>query len=328
MAYLDKVSKKRGPTKQAPTRTLSGPGEALFFGSVVSMPAQLSVLCLLPSALAMLWLVLRARWFWNHNPELQFGWVVLVLWGYLLWEAWGQRPAPRFRWTWKGVLLTSFGLGMLFFAQLYQAAFGMTTEGMGALGVGAMSFIAGNFFYVFGWDGSRRFAFVFAFFCLALPVPETIYYPLVNGLQSKVAALNVELLNLLGVPAERLGNAIRLPGCVVGIDEACSGIRSLQSTIMATLFIGHLTLGKKSLQAALFGLGLALAMGGNLLRSLFLSYAAHARGPKAIETFHDAAGWSILAFTAAGVAAAAWWLGRWEKALPHPPPEVPTPAPS
>jgi exosortase len=221
-----------------------------------------------------------------------------------------------------------FGLGLLFFAQLYQAAFGVTTEGMSALGVGAMSFMAGNFKYVFGSDGLRRFAFVFAFFCLALPVPETIYYPFVNGLQSKVAALNVELLNLLGIPAERLGNAIRLPACVVGIDEACSGIRSLQSTVMATLFIGHLTLRTRSLQAALFGLGLLLAMGGNLLRSLFLGYAAHAKGPKAIESYHDAAGWSILAFTAAGVAAAAWWLARREKALHPPPTKAQTSGPS
>jgi len=296
----------------------------VLFGPVVSMPAQLPVLALLPSALAMLWLVLRARWFWNHNPELQFGWIVLVLWAYLLCEAWSHRPAPRFQWTWRGAMLTLFGLGMLFFAQLYRTAFGVTTEGMSALGVGAMSFIAGNFKYVFGWDGLRRFAFVFAFFCVALPVPETIYYPFVNGLQSKVAALNVELLNLLGVPAERLGNAIRLPACVVGIDEACSGIRSLQSTVMATLFIGYLTLRKRSLQAALFGLGLLLAMGGNLLRSLFLSYTAHAKGPKAIESYHDAAGWSILAFTAAGVAAAAWWLGRWEKALNDPPSKAQT----
>ncbi len=251
-----------------------------------------------------------------------------MLWAYLLFEAWSHRPATRFQWSWRPALLTLFGLGMLFFSQLYQAAFGVTTEGMSALGVGAMSFIAGNFMYVFGWDGSRRFTFVFAFFCLALPVPETIYYPFVSGLQSKVAALNVELLNLTGVPAEQLGNAIRLPACVVGIDEACSGIRSLQSTVMATLFLGHLMLRKPGLQAALFGLGLLLALGGNLLRSFFLSYTAHAKGPKAIESYHDAAGWSILVFTAVGVAAAAWWLSRWEKVLAPPPSDAPTSGPS
>jgi exosortase/archaeosortase family protein len=87
-------------------------------------------------------------------------------------------------------------------------------------------------------------------------------------------------------------------------------------------------LRKRSLQVALFGLGLLLAMSGNLLRSLFLSYTAHAKGPKSIEAYHDAAGWSILVFTAVGVAAAAWWLSRWEKGLDHPPSESPTSEPS
>jgi len=44
----------------------------------------------------MLWLVLRARWFWNHNPELQFGWVVLVLWAYLLSVAWSSARRRSF----------------------------------------------------------------------------------------------------------------------------------------------------------------------------------------------------------------------------------------
>jgi exosortase len=293
------------------------------------MPRWLPSVCLLPSALAMLWLVFRARWFWTHNPELQFGWIVLPLWAYLFGEAWSSRPRPRFQWTGRAVAMVCLALAALFFAQLHRAAFGVTTNGMSALGAGIMLFIAGNVAYVFGWNGVRHFAFVFAFFLLfALPLPEAIYHPIVSGLQGKVAEANVALLNLTGIPAERLGNAIRLPACVVGIDEACSGIRSLQSTVMATLFLGHLTLRKRSLQAALFGLGLLLAMGGNLLRSLFLSYTAHAKGLKAIESYHDAAGWSILAFTAVGVAAAAWWLGHWEKELNHPPSETQTGGPT
>src|SRR5262249_53683860 len=231
----------------------------------------------------------------------------------LFYEAWERRPVLRLTWRGTGVALTLTGLGGLFYAQLYQAAYGLTTEGMSALGVSAMLFIAGNLHYVFGRTGVARFAFVFGFLFLALPIPDTIYFPLVSGLQSAVAAATVALLNLAGIPAEQIGSAIQLPACVVGIDEACSGIRSLQSTVLATLFIGYLTLRKRSLQATLFGLGVLLAMGGNLLRCFCLSYIAHARGLAAIDSFHDAAGWSILAFTAGGVAAAAWWLGRWEK---------------
>jgi exosortase len=274
-----------------------------------------SVIGLLPSALAMTWLVWRARGFWTRNPEMHFGWIVLVLCGYLFWETWPKRPPFRGRWRLGGLTLAGSGFMLLFGAQIYGAAYGATTEGLAALGLGVMLFIAGNFHYAFGSEGVRRFAFPVAFFLIALPVPDTIYYPLVGSLQAKVASINVDLLSLAGIPAERAGNAIRLSSCVVGIDEACSGIRSLQSAVMATLFIGYLTVKRRGLQAVLLGLGVLWAFAGNLVRSFFLSYVANANGAGAIAQYHDAAGWSILAFTAVGVALCAWLLSRVEKAL-------------
>ena len=285
----------------------------------------LPVFGLLPSALALCWLVSRARWFWVHNPELRFGWVVLLLSGNLLWEAWEKRPLPRWRWDWSGVALAVFGLAALFFAQLYQAAFGVTTEGMSLLGAAVTVFIAGNVQYVFGRLGLRCFAFAIGFLFLALPVPETVYYPLVSGLQSKVAAVDVALLNLAGIPAQQIGNTIHLPACVVGIDEACSGIRSLQSAIMATLFIGYLTLNRKSFQAALLFLGVLAAIAGNLRRSLLLSYTANAKGEAAVQSWHDTAGWSILAFTGVAVMLFAWLLHKLEKSLARQPADAGSP---
>ncbi len=43
------------------------------------------------------------------------------------------------------------------------------------------------------------------------------------------------------------------------------------------------------------------------------SLTAHWRGAEALQSVHDTAGWSVLAFTAAGVAALAWWVERSEK---------------
>jgi exosortase len=104
-----------------------------------------------------------------------------------------------------------------------------------------------------------------------------------------------------------------LPNGSVGVDEACSGIRSLQSTVMATLFIGYLTLKSRGLQLALLLSGIVLAICGNLIRSLYLSLSANAKGVQAIEKVHDTAGWSILLFTALGVVLLSWLLARWER---------------
>jgi exosortase len=181
------------------------------------------------------------------------------------------------------------------------------------LALGVVLLVAANLGYVFGGRGVRHFGFPFIFLLIALPMPSVLHNLVVGGLQSKITVLNVELLNVIGIPAQQVGSLIRLPGCVVGVDEACSGIRSLQSTVMATLFIGHLTLGRLGLRVVLLGLGIALAVVGNLGRSFFLSYTANAKGPAALESVHDTAGWSILLFTAAGVASLAWLLSRLEK---------------
>lgn len=278
------------------------------------MSSSLPLLALLPSGLALAWLVSKAQWFWSHRPDLQFGWVVLLLCGYLIWEAWEKRPTVCFRWRFGTLVGVLCAVSLLFLVQIYQAAFGMNPATLLGLAFGTMLFVAANLHYVFGWPGIRHFAFALSFFLISLPMPSVLHNLIVGGLQSKVAAINVEVLNLVGVPARRVGSLIQLPTCTLGVDEACSGIRSLQSTVMATLFIGYLTLkGTGSKLLLLLG-GILLAIVGNVARSLFLSFTANNKGLQAIESFHDAAGWSILIFTCVGVIGLAWLFGRMERA--------------
>jgi len=205
------------------------------------------------------------------------------------------------------------GLGILFVMQLYQAAFGLMPAVMMGLTVGAYAVAAANIHYVYGWAGLRFYAFPLFFFLIALPLPSFIYAPLVNGLQQKTATANGETLNLIGIPAHRSGSLIELPNGTVGVNEACSGIRSLQSTVMATLFIGYLTLKRRFLQITLLLCGAFFAITGNLVRSLYLSLTANAKGLGAVEKVHDTAGWTILLFTAGSVALTAWLLSLLEK---------------
>jgi exosortase len=277
----------------------------------------LALLLLTPSWLVMAWLASKAQWFWNHRPDLQFGWVVLCLSAYLIWESWEAKPPIKPRGTFSIALLSGLGLAMLFLVQLYHAAFGMMAAQVCGLALGAMLLISANLLYVFGPIGWRHFIFGFAFLLIALPMPSAVYQPIVSGLQAKVARINVEILNLLGIPAQRIGSLIQLQNCTVGVDEACSGIRSLQSTLMATLFIGYLSLKSRLLQFILLVGGVLLAIGGNIIRSLFLSYTASAKGIDATKTFHDTAGWSILAFTAAGVIFLSWLLQKLAKGVPQ-----------
>ena len=272
-----------------------------------------TLVALMPTFLAFSWLVSKAQWYWNHRPDMQFGWIVLMLCGFVIWDQWAKRPAPTWRLHPLFVLGGLSGLGILFVMQLYQAAFGLMPAVMMGLTVGAYAVAAANIHYVYGWAGLRFYAFPLFFFLIALPLPSFIYAPLVNGLQQKIATANVEILNLIGIPAHRSGSLIELPNGTVGINEACSGIRSLQSTIMATLFIGYLTLKRRFLQITLLLSGVFFAIAGNLVRSLYLSLTANARGLAAVEKVHDSAGWTILLFTALSVALTAWLFSLLEK---------------
>jgi exosortase len=176
-----------------------------------------------------------------------------------------------------------------------------------------MLMVAANLSFLFGQKGARHFAFAFAFFFLALPIPSAVQGQLVASLQSLVVTLDVEVLKLMGIPARQMGSLIQLANGSVGINEACSGIRSLQAATMMSLFVAWLKLTHRGLQITLVALGILWAVFGNFLRSLFLSCVANAKGTEAVNSYHDAAGWYIMAFTFAGVALSAWLLRKLER---------------
>jgi exosortase len=181
-----------------------------------------------------------------------------------------------------------------------------------ALSIGCALFVAAMVRGLHGQRTLRHFVFPLLFFFIAVPIPKSLWNPIVLGLQTFVAILNVEALGLLGIPAERHAHVIQLPNGKVGVDEACSGVRSLQSSIMAALFIGDLTLRRTGWKVFFALGGIALAVAGNFARSLYLSTTAYRHGTEALKAIHDAAGWSVLAFTACGLVLLAMLVGRLE----------------
>ena len=306
-------------TRPSPDRIESStpPGELRLGGGTV-------LLLLAPAFLAVGWLVSGVRWIWSNRPEMQFGWIVLVLSAYVFWEKWPARPAARPRLTPFALVGALVGLATAFVVQAYQAALGTGAASICTQALATVLIAFATLHFVFGTDGIRQFGFPFLFLLVAMPPPSAVQSSVTHALQDLIATLNVEGLNLIGIPARRLGSLIQLPGGTVGVNEACSGIRSLQSSIMATLFIGYLTLQSNLLRTLLLGAGLFIAVGGNFIRSFYLSWTAHTHGVASVSQVHDAAGWSILLVTAAGVAAVAWWFARLEKAVETEPPSRPS----
>src|SRR5262249_48488999 len=97
------------------------------------------------------------------------------------------------------------------------------------------------FIYLIGGGGwVRQLAFPFFFFLVAVPWPMQFEQHVIQGLMRAVTAINVSVLNSIGVPALQHGNVIEVASGMIGIEEACSGVRSLQATLMISLFLGEL----------------------------------------------------------------------------------------
>jgi exosortase len=161
-----------------------------------------------------------------------------------------------------------------------------------------------------GWTWVRHFAFPVAFILVAIAWPYRIEKGLTQDLMQVVASLTVELLGWLNIPAMQQGNLIALSTGTVGIDEACSGIRSFQSSLMAGLLMGELYRLRLWTRVGLVGCGIGLAFGFNVVRTLLLTWQADKHGLSAIDKWHDPAGMSITVACFLGLWAVATLIER------------------
>ncbi len=132
---------------------------------------------------------------------------------------------------------------------------------------------------------------------LSAPLPSGTYARLTLGLQQNVTAGVLNALQILGVPAHQQGNIILLTHTSVGIEEACSGIRSLLSCIYAGFFFAGWQVRGTAGRIFLILAAPALAIGMNFVRSLALTLMAN-RGMDITGFWHDATGLAILGVTA------------------------------
>ena len=269
----------------------------------------------LPLAVFVGWWIYSLQFQWRAQEEYRFGYLVVVLVAFLVWDRWASRPQGDIPVaTWRAWGWSLLGFPLVLVAELYRYALARSPASATALSLGTLCFIRAAILQQWGPQTLRHFRFPILFALIAVPIPGVIWSPVVFGLKGLVTFVNVELLNLLGIPALQQGSVIQLPNCRVGVDEACSGIRSLQSSLMMALFIGDQSLRQVGLRWLLVGGAVGWAVVGNIGRSLYLSLTAHRYGAEALDAVHDTAGWSVLVVTLVGLGVMAWALARWESA--------------
>jgi exosortase len=243
-------------------------------------------------------LILHLGSFWSVDPQYSYGWIVPFLVLFLFWRNWKMQRSDSARpskwWAFIGAIAAAIVLAPIWLVHEAVPDWSVVNWAF------ALAVVSYQFCLIsFGWGSSaaRGLLFPTAFILSAVPWPQRLELALVQGLMKGIAAGAAEIVTWLDVPAFVTGNLIRIPAGLVGIDEACSGVRSLQSMLMASLFLGELLRMKTWLRLILVIAGLLLALFFNLVRTVILVWIANARGFSALEKWHDPAGFSVLGFS-------------------------------
>ncbi|HVS53805.1 MAG TPA: exosortase/archaeosortase family protein [Opitutaceae bacterium] len=148
-----------------------------------------------------------------------------------------------------------------------------------------------------------------ALWCFVVPLPSGTLARFTLFLREMITSGSVRTLHLFGLAAIRQGNIIHLANGLVGVEEACSGIRSLTACLFAGVVLGGFMLRGIWLRVALVVASVVVAIAANLVRSVSLCLmAAHDVDIKGF--WHDTTAYVVLGATALVLFAGCLLLGR------------------
>lgn len=303
-----------------------------------ALPASLRPLAVLLGVMACYLVFDQWKW-WTRREDYSFGFIVPLFVGYVVYERWPSIKAFLLEGNWKGrtvemVPLESAWLTRTFVVLAWMGAFGglflfflggflqAITEnpllpGGQALAYGfgatclSMAFIsAGTASRQPGETVSIRdrllftglFVFPALIWILSLPLLTFAEIRVSLFLLNKVTIVVFNAFDILGIPLERQGNVLILEKGSVGVEDACSGIRSLTACLFAGSFLAAVFLNRWWKKVLLVLCAMIFAFIMNIFRSLFLTTWAHLYGADSIEgKVHDITGYAVLGFTCVGL---------------------------
>jgi exosortase len=260
---------------------------------------------------------------WSVNEQYNYGWFVPFFAVYLFWLRWQDRPSPEIRipksqiHNYRGAAIIAALIGLtalllLLPVRLFEIA---NPEWRLLAWVHATAVVTLTLLLIWRAGGRawlRHFAFPAAFIFIAVPWPTPVETPIIQGLMRIVARVAAETAMLLGIPAQVEGNLIRVSNGLVGVNEACSGIRSLQTALMIGLLFGELKRLSVLRRVALVAGAVAIALFANFFRAVFLVTVAATENISEVSRWHDIAGYITIALVFVGTMGLAYLLGRSE----------------
>lgn len=258
-----------------------------------------------------LWLVWACAGEWTSSQDYNYGWFVPPLALYFLWKRLSGAPAAV-----RPADSAVLARGLAWFVIVVAIAVVFPLEIIRQTPIHwrpnlwAIGLLAASSTLAVAWltGGSARlkiFLVPSLFMLVGIPWPTFVENAVSFPLMQVVARWSVGFVHLLGYPATAAGTTINLSNCAVGVEEACSGLRSLQTALMVGIAAGELVrlgfVGRIGLLAVAF----VMAVFANQVRVFILVMAGIHGGSAGVQEWHDAAGYAVLAILLGSVGLAA-----------------------
>jgi exosortase len=258
-----------------------------------SPPAGLSIrLWAQTAALAGMVLILYARVLydlfldWWNEPQLSQGLLIPPLALYVAWLRRGQTLRHAGMRDLRGVWITALACSLYLLGRL-GAEFFLTR-------ISFVLLLAG-FVYTF-WGPRRLQSLTLPFLLLAtmVPLPSIVYNTISAPLQLLASEAATSFVRFLGVTVHRDGNLIHLAGTTLGVEEACSGLSSLSTLVVASVLLGFLHGASIPVRWLLFSSALPIAIAANVLRVAGTAFIAEYTVDVALGFYHLFSGWLVF----------------------------------
>lgn len=267
-------------------------------------------------AVLWLWVCVHLYPEWTLNSQYHYGWAVPFLAAFLFYLRWTSRPVPGGGSTLRIAPFLRWGLLFLLLPLRVVEEANPDWRLLGwSLGIVVVLLSLLAILRAGGPSWVAYFAFPICFPLVAVPWPVQIENIVIHGLTGAVAYAAVEVAGWIGIGAYQLGNVIQLANGFIGVDEACSGVKTLQSGIMVSLFLGEVLRLTCKRRTTLLLLGCGWIFFCNILRATALMIIASRSGISALEHRHDLVGGGVLLLGTGGLAGLAFILAR-KRGLP------------
>ncbi len=224
---------------------------------------------------------------WNEDPTYSHGYIVPLFSLWLLWSKRDKIRALPFQPSWWGITIMILGVALLATGDLLYFRW--------LNGVALLVLLAGAAAAV---GGGRLLALVapaVAFLIFMIPLPFRIETAMRGPLQRVATISSTFFMQAIGLPAIQQGNVIDVDGSLIGVEEACSGLKMMITFV--ALATGLVMVIRRPLldKMVILASAVPIAIISNVIRVTVTGILYVTVGSKVAEfVYHDIAGFLMM----------------------------------